>query len=540
MKKNEAGDKIQAFLACELLFDTFVFNTPAFPACEFADPAKVRSLVGPYSLQTAFYNGRGRPVRTASQPGRYAAVVRISAPGMRPTHRFFTLYRTGSDLVKPPWLPPAIGKARWEPVTLDKVPLRVALPPIPGAGIARQTYRRYKDQLDAYASSRLAIDLFKKTEAAVVLSALHDLEQRKAADRQTVEQLRIIEREWWVAFKRRFYGLDKVYKKPFVSPAKISGKPARVLRSGSLAQAGLKPGFTRRMDAICRQWAREGGRGFNICVARHGIVAFSRAYGTDNGRPVTTATTMNIASATKMLAVSLILQFVDRGLLRLDDPADKHIPAFRNIKVRRPMTIHQMYDMMCGFEEHWSDELNDFEERAADLYPAIEVGRRIVYQGIGHSLGSKIMEYISAKALPRIFQDHLFGPLGCKASHGEYSAAGAVSNARDLLTVGQMLVNGGRYGKWRFFSEDTLKQIALPVNLERKGPEKDVRWGMGTKLRDTDGLSHDAFGHSGAHGAFLFVDPQHDLVLTQVSTGEGRDYHAWRGKVFSVVLADMI
>jgi CubicO group peptidase (beta-lactamase class C family) len=42
---------------------------------------------------------------------------------------------------------------------------------------------------------------------------------------------------------------------------------------------------------------------------------------------------------------------VDQSLLDLDDPVDRHIPTLRGIKVRRAMTIRDLYMHTCGFSD---------------------------------------------------------------------------------------------------------------------------------------------------------------------------------------------
>jgi len=37
-----------------------------------------------------------------------------------------------------------------------------------------------------------------------------------------------LNRQWWVDFKRGYYGLDKIYDKPFVCPIRFKGMPRRL------------------------------------------------------------------------------------------------------------------------------------------------------------------------------------------------------------------------------------------------------------------------------------------------------------------------
>jgi CubicO group peptidase (beta-lactamase class C family) len=65
----------------------------------------------------------------------------------------------------------------------------------------------------------------------------------------------------------------------------------------------------------------------------------------------------------------------------------------------------------------------------------------------------------------------------------------------------------------------------MPIpGRDRTGPDPAVRWGVGIKQMDNDGLSESAFGHSGATGSFLVVDPRRDLVLAHTRFEDGSTY----------------
>jgi CubicO group peptidase (beta-lactamase class C family) len=71
-------------------------------------------------------------------------------------------------------------------------------------------------------------------------------------------------------------------------------------------------------------------------------------------------------------------------------------------------------------------------------------------------------------------------------------------------------------------------------------PAKSIRWGVGMKQMDNDGLSEKAFGHSGATGSFLVIDPQRQLVLAHTRTSEGNSYEKFlkqKAKFIAAILA---
>jgi CubicO group peptidase (beta-lactamase class C family) len=297
-----------------------------------------------------------------------------------------------------------------------------------------------------------------------------------------------------------------------------------VVHEGTLAEAGMKADAAATIDAACESWVKENGNGFSLCVVRRGVVVLNKGYGQYQGKPVTAETPGVLASTTKFLAAILMLEMVDQGIVRLDDPVEKHILALRGVKVRRSMTIRDLYLHTCGFTTHTGDTWPDLEEIVADMYPGLEVGVRHHYQGTGHALGSKLMEMVSGEALPYLYQNHLFAPLGCRHTQADLSSFGSKSIPLELGRIGQMMLNGGSYGDKQFFGPATLQQMLPVAGKDRIGPEPEFRWGMGIKQMDDDSLSPRAFGHSGGSGSFLIIDPAHDLVIAHTRLTEGRSY----------------
>lgn len=303
----------------------------------------------------------------------------------------------------------------------------------------------------------------------------------------------------------------------------------------------MKPGAAGAIDAAAQAWVRENGIGFGLCVVRSGVVVVNKGYGEFQEKPVAADTPASLASATKFLNAVLLMGMLERGLIRLDDPVDKYVPAMRGISVPRPMTIRDLYLHTCGLAPgQGGDARADLEEWIADQYPALEVGVRHQYQGTGLALASKIMEMICGKALPYLYRDHLFAPLGCTHARAEFAAYGSSSTALELVKVGQMVLNGGSYGDKQFFGPGTLAQILPEPGKDRIGDDKSIRWGVGIKQMDNDGLSDRAFGHSGASGSFLVIDPARELVIGHARMSEGGNYQAFlrqKATFFAAVIA---
>jgi CubicO group peptidase (beta-lactamase class C family) len=515
-------DRERARMVLEQLplnFHPYVFAETAFPSCDFENPDLAEVLLGPYTIKTTCYDRDYRQVTAAERPGRYGAVVEVTPAAGRRLTLFRTLYR----------LP--------EGVRLDPFPRRphlvVQLPPLPGvdAKVAAANAVAVSDAFERIVLNSTNTD----PSLAVLLAGLAD---GSASDGPVTVQDDVFarDRQWWVGLKRKLYGLDRAYPEPLVAPRPKEGAPAPVLHEGTLAEAGMTPDAVEKIDALLQQWAADSDQGFQVCIVRHGVVVINRAYGQRDGRPMTLSDKSWMASISKLLAGTSMMMAVDQGRVKLDDSVTRFFPAFRDASVTTPLTIHRLYTHTGGMWGHWGDELHDFDQLIAYYYPYLEVGRRYEYDGAGPALGGKVLEMVSGEALPLFYKHHLLDPLGCRETDIMTSSWDAQSTARDIATIGQMLLNKGAYGDKRFFSEATFQQM-LPIKLDTLAAGATNEYGMGTTWYQDEGLGEGAFGHGAASSATLRIAPEKDLVVVMTRNDAGRNFGKYHGEFLKTVAA---
>ena len=512
----DANDaRMRAYLSQRIVFENLCFGSREFPACAFDDPKLIERLIGPYSIARKFYNSDFASVTSAEQPGRYAAIVEITHGG-RTDRRFVTLFhydekfKPGSDAVISSPLPAEFN--------------------IDSAVIAK-----HSSDFDRFSGRPMPENLKRDPNLPALLASLHDLSKSsKSLAGQVSEPIREVERRWWMNFKRVYYGFDKLYPNPIQCPVPFDGKPAAMLRQGLPADAGMKDTAAAEIVALCDEWAKQVPEAFNICIARHGVVFVQGGFGKVKGEPATQATRMGTASASKFLAATLMMELVDQGLVKLDDTIEKYVPAVRGIEPARKLTVRDLYLHTTGLPENWGDGDNDIEEFTAAYYSLVKDAPHH-YQGTGLALGGKIVELISGEQHSGFYRKHLLDPLKCSDTDCGGTSGGARTTANDLARVAQMMLNGGAYGNLRFLREETVRQMAPLSGRDRIGPDKKIRWGIGTKLYDSDALSPNAMGHPGANGAFIFIDPDRDLIVTMTRTDEGKDYLEHRARLLATI-----
>ena len=234
-----------------------------------------------------------------------------------------------------------------------------------------------------------------------------------------------------------------------------------------------------------------------------------------------------LASVTKMFTGTVLMMFVDRGLIDLDAPAENFIPALANCKPARSMTYRALFTHSSGLTGHSGDELRDFEERIGDLYPSLQTPVYFIYNGAGFALGFKGLELMADKPVSVLCRQYLFDPLGCTHTTTTDAHRSAKSTASDVAKLGQMLLNGGAYGHHRFLSPEAVQKMRPARLTMLLGAGTQRTWGIGTWA----GLPDGPFEHPSGNSSILRVDPHKQMVIALVATG-GR-----RGKAYETFIS---
>jgi CubicO group peptidase (beta-lactamase class C family) len=485
-------------------FDPFVFAGAKFPTCVLRNAREVEDIIGPFELVVDYYDAQYNKVKTAEKPGRYGAVITIKPESGRPLTRYRTIYRMESDgpmwRVMEPWNPQAVGFPA-------------------GMGIDAEVAAKRTRDVETFIRDGIWSSLYRNGTMATVLAGLREAKPSDPCD--CFHDAAAMDRQWWLGFKRSQWGAGKTFTKPFATPRKEQGLKAPVIREGSLKDAGMKADAAERLDALLSEWAGKSDEGFAVCVARHGVIILHKAYGARDGKPMTVDTPSWMASITKFQAGNLMWQAVDQGLVSLDDPVGKYLPPLADARSNRPITIRDCYVHTTGLWGHWGDWESDYEHIVAEYSPSLKVGVRYEYNGAGLALGSKVLEQLSGKCLPKLYCDHLYGPLGCTKTSVADSGGGCSSIPLDMAKVAQMALNQGAYGDLRFYRPETLKQVLPERQTKTLGQGTQVVAGIGCVWMDEEILGEGTFGHGAASSATFRVSPKHDLVVIMTRNGKG-------------------
>jgi CubicO group peptidase (beta-lactamase class C family) len=351
--------------------------------------------------------------------------------------------------------------------------------------------------------------------------------------------------------------------------------PSRELRYGSAEQAGLTPQYIDKIPTDIAGYLKPSPTrplyaGAVALAAHDGVVvahdtagyALRYADSTPTELPpeqwlaMRPDTIFDLASVTKLFTAIAAVQLLQDGRLGLDTPVAQYIPPFA-ANGKGGITIRHLLTHTSGLPADPSPSLCDYatnDEQWAALYaetPTAAPGTRYLYSDESMMTLGKVIEAVSGQPLDQVIAQRITVPLGMtdtmfnppaalrpRIAAEEYQPwtdrgivwgsvhdenaycvggvsghAGLFSTAHDLAVLSQALLNGGRYGKVRILSEDSVRSLftdynqAFPGNGHGLGFELDQRW-------YSDALdSPVTAGHTGYTGTSIVIDPLSDSFV---------------------------
>lgn len=304
----------------------------------------------------------------------------------------------------------------------------------------------------------------------------------------------------------------------------LAAQIAELPRSAPVA-AGLLPdkldALTARLraDVESKQLA-----GAVVLVARQGRIAYLESVGVVDpatGKPMADDAIFRIYSMTKPVTTVAAMMLVEDGKLGLDDPVERHLPAFAAAKIGHPaassptrtMTLRDLMRHTAGLDYMFlapaserarlltqarrnfpRDASNaEFAQWLAQAPLASDPGAVWNYSHATDVLG-RVVEVASGKGLGAFMAERIFDPLDMRdttfritdaAKHGrlaeplasdnrvgaspmfdprlprrtELGGEGLVSTARDYARFLQMLLNGGELDGRRLLRPETIAEM---------------------------------------------------------------------------------
>ncbi len=213
----------------------------------------------------------------------------------------------------------------------------------------------------------------------------------------------------------------------------------------------------------------------------------------------------------------------------------------------KPDSIHNvkvadnMYLRNSAVDEMW-DEIYSREPYQTKKYRYSDVNFNLIQKIIEHIVKMPLDEYIHQNLYAPIGLEYcLFNPLNkfpksqivptendkkfrnqlihgtvhdeaASIMGGVGGSAGLFANAQNLAILGQLLINGGTYGGYRFLEPKTVNEFTNYYKKEKRG----LGFDKPRKLKYpsySNNAPNDIFGHTGFTGTCTWVDPKNNLVF---------------------------
>jgi CubicO group peptidase (beta-lactamase class C family) len=354
-----------------------------------------------------------------------------------------------------------------------------------------------------------------------------------------------------------------------------------VLTFGSVAAASeppASPEITAAMRPYLDSYKLAGVIGF--VADKTGKVHYKNLLGyadVEAKQPISEDNVFWIASMTKMFAGASIMMLVDEGKVSLDDSVTKFIPQLSkwmaveerddaHVLLRplvRPVTIRHVLSHTSGLagsaelQQVTGSDSTPLKVRALSSVTGPlqwQPGDKYAYGNQGMNIAARIVEIVSGLPYEEFLQTRFFDPLGMNETTfwpsdrqvarlaGAYgpneektgytrggirfltkpysdrvhrypeAGGGLFSTTHDVFRYGLMLANNGELDGKRYLSPAAMDEL----RKEQTGATK-VNYSLGYHLRN--GM----FGHDGAYGTDLSVDPKTGMVaifMVQCTSGD--------------------
>jgi uncharacterized protein YbbC (DUF1343 family)/CubicO group peptidase (beta-lactamase class C family) len=289
-----------------------------------------------------------------------------------------------------------------------------------------------------------------------------------------------------------------------------------------------------------------------LWLERNGQI-YAHAYGFRSLEPekelMTPDTIFDAASLTKVIATApAVMLLLERGQLDLDDPVQKHLPAFRGegtgeVTIRHLLTHTSGLRPGLGLTPAWKGYQGAID--LAGLEKAQKPpGTAFVYSDINFILLGEIVRQVSGQTLDAFTAAEIYQPLGmvdtgflppvhqqpriaptekvaegmlrgvvhdptARRMGGVAGHAGLFTAAQDLARFARMLLNEGELDGVRIFKPETVRLMTSAQSPLAVSARRGLGWDIDSPYSGPRGdlFPKGSYGHTGWTGTSLWIDP---------------------------------
>lgn len=347
-----------------------------------------------------------------------------------------------------------------------------------------------------------------------------------------------------------------------------------------------------RVIAFTDSFLDKGIPGYDIMICKDGQCVLRHWNGfsdLENKIPMNGKEHYDIYSCSKLITCTAALQLWEQGKFQLTDRLSDYMPEFKNMTVqteqgivpaKNPILIQHLFEMTAGFSYDMNstavqacraDTEGRCPTRSFMLYLAkepllFEPGDQYHYS-LCHDVLSALVEVLSGQKFEHYVQQHIFDPVGMRESaflarpvaakylynadtcrlkpitrNGyrigtEYASggAGAVSTVEDYVAFAEALRTG------KLLKPETLRLMStdrLSEHQRRTFTIPTAGYGLGVRT-PREGFPFTEFGWGGAAGAYIAIDPVHNLTVFYAQHVLKSPIQALRSGIYTLIYEEL-
>jgi CubicO group peptidase (beta-lactamase class C family) len=326
------------------------------------------------------------------------------------------------------------------------------------------------------------------------------------------------------------------------------------------AKASENAATVERIDAfVTQQVERHHLPGLALALVEGDQVIFMKGYGKadQSGRPVTPQTPFILASVSKPLTATAVMQLVEAGKVELDAPVQRYLSEFQlaDPVASGQITVRHLLLHTSGIPSTACDtrtDANTLAEYVAELQTvtsAAPVGTQHIYCSGNYNVLGRIIEVVSGQSFGEYMQENIFTPLGMQHSftseleaeraglakgyqwffglpisiHHRYNPSQLpsgymISSAEDMSHFLVAQLNEGRYAERNILSAESLAAMRTQGATRGAGGEYGFGWVI-SSFGDVPAIWHDGVNINFHSLILMRPDTQQGVVVLMNSFG---------------------
>ena len=301
--------------------------------------------------------------------------------------------------------------------------------------------------------------------------------------------------------------------------------------------------------AITAVMSQAGIPGLSVAIVANGKLAWSNGYGLadlENFVPAKASTSYRLASISKTITATAIMQLAERGKLDLDAPVQKYCAAFP--AKQWPVTTRQLLGHLSGVRHYKDGELiyentkhytnlNDTLSFFKDDPLLHEPGTKYLYSTYGYNLLGCVIEGASGQTYLEYVRKNIFEPAGMATIRDDDPAAMIPNRAQGyektrngelrnsaLADVSYKIPGGGfcstvvdlanfaiALQSGKLLKPETRAQAWTTQKLK---DGKDSTYGLGWQLSEYNGAREVAHGGNQSRvTTYLYMQPERNFAV---------------------------